>query len=313
MKKVVSIMFCLVVAFVATGAMGYEITPTPIGSTANYGVWYDRDGVNPWQDAYAGTPAPGGSSVPWGSVDGGTYNTGGIYNVNIIYHPHDANTAVMWATINGIQQGFYSAGYDADGPDLYPTGLSFDSNSLGSMQVFASQWYATPYTGTATITGMKATGVLGDGTSHVSTYANFGFTSGVNGSGLGFGDVAWDLTKGDLVLSYTINFSGIQLAADWQSLVVEVGLSPYTGLQGSANQWALLNPGQSGWLGNVVANSTLNPLTLNLNDKFDLQNAGGTSETSYNVVGPPVPIPGALWLLGSGLLGLIGIRRRFRK
>ena len=26
----------------------------------------------------------------------------------------------------------------------------------------------------------------------------------------------------------------------------------------------------------------------------------------------PVPIPGALWLLGSGLIGLIGIRR-FRK
>lgn len=30
-------------------------------------------------------------------------------------------------------------------------------------------------------------------------------------------------------------------------------------------------------------------------------------------VGAPVPIPGAVWLLGSGLIGLIGIRRRFRK
>jgi hypothetical protein len=28
---------------------------------------------------------------------------------------------------------------------------------------------------------------------------------------------------------------------------------------------------------------------------------------------PPVPIPGAVWLLGSGLVGLVGIRRRFRK
>jgi hypothetical protein len=27
----------------------------------------------------------------------------------------------------------------------------------------------------------------------------------------------------------------------------------------------------------------------------------------------PVPIPGAVWLLGSGLIGLIGIRRRFKK
>ncbi|MBW1644914.1 MAG: PEP-CTERM sorting domain-containing protein, partial [Deltaproteobacteria bacterium] len=29
---------------------------------------------------------------------------------------------------------------------------------------------------------------------------------------------------------------------------------------------------------------------------------------SFN--GSQVPVPGALWLLGSGLLGLVGIRRR---
>ena len=29
--------------------------------------------------------------------------------------------------------------------------------------------------------------------------------------------------------------------------------------------------------------------------------------------GTPVPIPGAVWLLGSGLIGIVGIRRKFRK
>jgi hypothetical protein len=29
--------------------------------------------------------------------------------------------------------------------------------------------------------------------------------------------------------------------------------------------------------------------------------------------GDPVPIPGAVWLLGSGLIGLVALRRRFRK
>jgi len=28
--------------------------------------------------------------------------------------------------------------------------------------------------------------------------------------------------------------------------------------------------------------------------------------------GNPVPIPGAIWLLGSGLIGIIGIRRKFK-
>jgi len=27
----------------------------------------------------------------------------------------------------------------------------------------------------------------------------------------------------------------------------------------------------------------------------------------------PVPIPGAVWLLGSGLIGMVGIRRKFKK
>jgi hypothetical protein len=30
-------------------------------------------------------------------------------------------------------------------------------------------------------------------------------------------------------------------------------------------------------------------------------------------IGAPVPIPGAVWLLGSGLVGLVAIRRRFKK
>jgi len=27
----------------------------------------------------------------------------------------------------------------------------------------------------------------------------------------------------------------------------------------------------------------------------------------------PVPIPGAIWILGSGLLGLLGVRRKIRE
>jgi len=35
--------------------------------------------------------------------------------------------------------------------------------------------------------------------------------------------------------------------------------------------------------------------------------------TAFEAASAPVPIPAAVWLLGSGLVGLIGIRRRFRK
>ena len=50
------------------------------------------------------------------------------------------------------------------------------------------------------------------------------------------------------------------------------------------------------------------------------QSDGGVADASltsqhftYTVVANPVPIPGAVWLLGSGILGLAGIRIRSRK
>ena len=33
----------------------------------------------------------------------------------------------------------------------------------------------------------------------------------------------------------------------------------------------------------------------------------------FQAIGHAVPIPGAVWLLGSGMLGLVGLRRKFRK
>jgi hypothetical protein len=41
----------------------------------------------------------------------------------------------------------------------------------------------------------------------------------------------------------------------------------------------------------------------------DTQNHFGSATMQFSVV----PIPGALWLLGSGLISIVGIRRKFRK
>jgi PKD repeat protein len=107
----------------------------PFGSGSNHGIWFDRDGVDPWQDDDPLTPPPGGSSVSWGSHNGLTYNTGGIYQIVIQYHAINANLGSMFATVNGQPTGFYLGGYHDGVPDYYPAGLSFKGD-MTRMQVF---------------------------------------------------------------------------------------------------------------------------------------------------------------------------------
>ena len=89
---------------------------TPYWSNNNYGFWFDRDGVDPWQTQL------------WGAVDNATYNTGGAYDVVITYHAIDATTGTMFATINGVQQGLYTGGWKNAPPEFYPVGRSFTGN-----------------------------------------------------------------------------------------------------------------------------------------------------------------------------------------
>ncbi|MCC6608925.1 MAG: PEP-CTERM sorting domain-containing protein [Burkholderiales bacterium] len=103
---------------------------SPFGTNTNYGIWFDRDGVDPFQAGY------------WGAVNGDTYNTGGVYDIVISYHAIDAGLGTMFATVNGIQTGFYPGAWQNAQPGDYPAGLSFKGD-MTQMQVFAGL-YAPP-------------------------------------------------------------------------------------------------------------------------------------------------------------------------
>ncbi|MBN1289109.1 MAG: hypothetical protein JXA49_05675, partial [Actinobacteria bacterium] len=78
----------------------------------NCGIWFDRGHVDT------------GQSQQGGLYDGGTYNTGGVYDVSITYHAIDNAAGTMFATVNGVPTGFYSASHQGD-PDYSPVGKTF--------------------------------------------------------------------------------------------------------------------------------------------------------------------------------------------
>jgi hypothetical protein len=74
------------------------------------------------------------------------------------------------------------------------------------------------------------------------------------------------------------------------------------------------------WSGTEYAPDPTYAWRFNFDDGWQLAYVKGNISSDHFAlavhpgnVGAPVPIPGAVWLLGSGLIGLVAIRRRFRK
>ena len=121
---------------------GVDTPFTPADPFANYGVWFDRDGVDQWQSAAEG------------AVDGGTFNTLGVYDIVLTLTATSDTTGTAYMTINGIQQGF--DGYNPTS-SVYPAGMTF-SGDLKNMQVF---YNIGGWTGpdTATFSNIEVTGI----------------------------------------------------------------------------------------------------------------------------------------------------------
>ena len=145
----------------------WDTVLSPFGSYNNFGLWFDRDGVGPYQADNWGNLGPGGI----GSGDGLRYNTSGIYDIVIVYHAIDVDNdgdagndglGVMFATVNGYPQGFYTI-WVSGPPQNYPAGLSFKGD-MQHMQVFAGWWYGYPAGwdyGTVELRDISVTGYRG--------------------------------------------------------------------------------------------------------------------------------------------------------
>jgi hypothetical protein len=120
-----------------------QVVQPPLGNPQlSYGIWFDRDGVAPEEITL------------WGAVDGATYNTSGVYTVSIVYHSFDNYSGTMFATVNGLQTGFYESNTDG-APDHYPVGKTFTGERL-----YAARVFATVNSGQTKVTNLTVTGCL---------------------------------------------------------------------------------------------------------------------------------------------------------
>jgi len=113
---------------------------TSFGTFSNKGIWFDRDGVDSWQD-------------------GSAANTGGVYDIEITYHAISSTLGTMFATVNGMTTGFDTTTGDGFNIDTDPAGLSF-TGDMTQMQVFTGAWYSGGAGGNVVVTDITAEGCV---------------------------------------------------------------------------------------------------------------------------------------------------------
>lgn len=123
-----------------------------------------------------------------------------------------------------------------------------------------------------------------------------------------YGDVGNEVAQitaysGSTSWTYTLT-AGVDSAV-WTGLGSVSGLEANAGLQGNGGVWEIINPFGDVAIDSLVFTSLHNGIADN----------AGSQNSDYGVQGistTATPIPAAAWLLGSGLFGLIGLRRRGR-
>lgn len=83
----------------------------------------------------------------------------------------------------------------------------------------------------------------------------------------------------------------------------------------AGNEYWLLasSPDAVGWLYTTSSDTSAQATSYNGGLNFSITLPEVDRQLALRVDGNPVPIPGALWLLGTGIIGVVGIMKRFKK
>ena len=77
--------------------------------------------------------------------------------------------------------------------------------------------------------------------------------------------------------------------------------------------WTAFEVRDSETFGGAFPGSAINPLSNYARSNGSTWSGLDDLDLAIRIYGDPVPIPSAIWLLGSGVIGVVGLRRKFRK
>ncbi len=121
------------------------------------------------------------------------------------------------------------------------------------------------------------------GVAQATTTINFGNVTYTPSYSAGHYAPVWDLTAGDLILTYSIDLSAVTQTAAYETPYVEVGLREVGAGDFNPGPFNTYQGGKGGWMTSLVGDLATNPTSLDLDDKHNLSASGGRGESDYDV------------------------------
>jgi len=177
----------------------------------------------------------------------------------------------------------------ADG-NITDPGLITYNASIGSFTVSVTTGVSDPVIGPGRLdlNSIEVSG--GAGTLDIGL-TDTGYSGSASQYSMGFGGT----TDGTLGFTFLYGTANQEFVGDVMSTVSGITGAGQTGAFGSETSAAV---------------NTSDPYSLTI--LATIEHTGANQITSFDAIATPVPVPAAVWLFGSGLLGLVGVARRRR-